>query len=137
MVNNLNLKQRILFIGKLKNPFPKLKQCDIFILPSRWEPFGNVVIEAMSMGLSIISFNCLGGHNELIRNNKIGILEPQENIKKLAEAISLLVKDKTLRNSIGIMGLNVNEKFSLKNISMHWLRLIYSSVHELKKIYIY
>lgn len=73
MVNERNLGKIIIFTGAKSNPYKYLAKSNVFILPSRNEPFGISIIEAMSLGLPIISTKC-GGAEEIIGANEFGQL---------------------------------------------------------------
>ncbi|MAD57053.1 MAG: hypothetical protein CMK44_00590 [Porticoccus sp.] len=84
---NLNIKKYITFHGFQKNTNQFYQNNDIFILSSIYEGFGNVLVEALSFGLKIISTNCQNGPSEILSNGKYGILVPIKNPQKITEAI--------------------------------------------------
>lgn len=65
-VNQCNLQENIFFLGKKLYPIDYINRCDLFILSSRYEGFPNVILEALSIGIPVLSSNCLGGINEII-----------------------------------------------------------------------
>ncbi|WP_290708932.1 glycosyltransferase, partial [Flavihumibacter sp. CACIAM 22H1] len=73
----------------------------IFVIPSRSEGFPNALIEAMAAGLPPVSYNFIGGPEEIIEPGKNGFLVEEGDIKGLAHAINKLASDKELRISIG------------------------------------
>ena len=60
-VNKGNLQDRITLLGSKANPFPYLKQADLLVLPSRYESFGLVIMEAMLLGVPVITTDTTGG----------------------------------------------------------------------------
>ena len=82
----LKLKDSVKII-KHNNPFKFYSKAKIFILNSLWEGLPNVLIEAMSYKIPIISSNCISGPSELLGNGKFGYLTPVGNTEKLAEKI--------------------------------------------------
>ena len=60
---------------------------DALVLPSRWEGFGNVLVEAMSFGCQLIVNQSAGAPRELVENGKLGFLYEQGNIDSLQAAI--------------------------------------------------
>jgi glycosyltransferase involved in cell wall biosynthesis len=85
-ISKLKLSKSVKII-KHDNPLKFYSTARIFILNSLWEGLPNVIIEAMSYKIPIISTNCLSGPSELLGNGKFGYLTPVENAKKLAEKI--------------------------------------------------
>lgn len=83
----LGIESNIFWAGWVENPFSIMSKCDIFVLTSEYEGFGNVLIEAMCCGLPVISFDCPAGPREILVDNEFGILIENGNIESLADAI--------------------------------------------------
>lgn len=64
----------ITFLGFIKHPYSYIKYADLFLLPSRYEGFPNVVLEAGFFGIPSLCNNCKGGINEIIINNINGYI---------------------------------------------------------------
>ena len=122
--HSLGIADKIIFHGNITNPFPVLKQCQIFVLSSRWEAFGNVIIEAMSLSLPVICFDIPGGPREIIDHKVNGLLVKSGNIEALAKGIDKLICDKILRKSIELESLKVAETYSLARIGEKWHELL-------------
>jgi glycosyltransferase involved in cell wall biosynthesis len=114
LARDLSLQDQIIFAGELSDPKPAYASMDIFVLPSAYpEPFGGVVMEAMSMGLPVIATN-LGGSLDQIAEGVTGFLVPPADPPALAARIELLAKDPELRRRMGAAGRErISEKFSL------------------------
>ena len=100
----------------------KLLASSIFVLSSRFEGLPMVLLEAMSYGKSIVSYNCKTGPKDLITNNN-GLLVQEGNIVELANKIELLIENESLRKELG-----KNAKISAKNythetIMNRWMEL--------------
>lgn len=100
----LGIGDRVRFLGFRKNPFLHMREADIFVLSSLWEGFGNVIVEAMSMGAAVVSTACPHGPDEIITDGVNGRLVPPANVEALAKAILNLGQDAALRNSIAVAG---------------------------------
>ncbi len=87
LIAQLNLRDKIKLIGIIdrKEVIKQLDNCDVFVLPSHYETFGVVLIEALSRGVPVISTFCDGP--ECIVNESNGILVQSKNVDKLAQAL--------------------------------------------------
>ncbi len=95
LTRKLNLTKSIKFLGWVKEITPYIKKADIFVLSSKREGFGYVIIEAMAYGKPIISTDTPYGPAEILDNGKYGILTPLGDEKALSKAIiTLLTNDK-------------------------------------------
>jgi glycosyltransferase involved in cell wall biosynthesis len=99
LVAKLGIQGKTFFLGFKRNPYKYIAASDIFILSSRWEGFGNVIIEAMSCEVPVVATKCFGSE-EIITNGVNGILVQNEKPEKMANAIIRLTKDKDLSNRL-------------------------------------
>jgi glycosyltransferase involved in cell wall biosynthesis len=104
LVVDLALNKIVEMKGFFEDPFPHVAMADIFVLSSKWEGFGNVLVEAMSCNTAVISTDCPHGPREIIENGKTGILVPIENPKALAKAIICLLDNEDKRNKMSTEG---------------------------------
>ncbi len=100
------------------------KNSSIFVLSSRYEGFGLVVLEAQAFGIPVVAFNCPTGPRNIINDGIDGYLVEAENIDKLAKQIIMLIKDKNIRTKVGENAINNIEKFKIENIMKQWNSLI-------------
>lgn len=87
ITKKIKLTKKVMFLGWSKKVNYLLKKSDLFVLSSKSEGFGFVLVEAMSQGLPIISTNTPHGPDEILDNGKYGILTPIGNEKLMAENI--------------------------------------------------
>ena len=111
------LADDVVFTGELPDPRPAYAAMDIFVLPSAQpEPFGGVVMEAMSMSLPVIATN-IGGSIEQVAEGESGYLVPPNDSEALAEKLELLLGDPARRSSFGATGRRrIAEKFNLADM---------------------
>ncbi|WP_203287276.1 glycosyltransferase [Metabacillus sp. cB07] len=98
MVEENNLKGKFILLGNNPNPYPYIKECDIYVQPSRHEGFCLTLGEARFFKKPIVSTNTLGAKGQL-KNNETGLLVPVDP-SKIYEAIIKLVNDKELLNKL-------------------------------------
>lgn len=82
LVTELNLTDKVVFLGFRDNPFPYIKHAQFKILTSDWEGFALVIAEALVLGTPVISTNCPSGPSELLPQNN---LMPMGNVGAIAE----------------------------------------------------
>jgi len=109
--------QRMFFKNRLPREelFGFYQKCWILVIPSIYEPFGIVALEAMTCGKPVIATN-VGGLPEIIEHGRTGILIPPRDSSAIADSIIELIKNKNLRkeissNSIRLVELKFNAKF--------------------------
>jgi glycogen(starch) synthase len=102
LAQSLGISDKVIFLGHVPDDTLSLlhSSCDLFVLPSRLEGLGIVIIEAMAAGKPIIATNA-GGIPELIESGKNGILIEIGEEKELASAIIQMLGDKSLSRAIG------------------------------------
>ena len=122
------LKKFVDFKGYVKEEELKkyFEISDIIVYPSikmkNWEEqFGYSVLEGMSNGLAAIVTDC-GSLPELVSN--AGIIVPQKDVEKLAEAMEYLVRNREKLNEYKKMSLERAKEFSLENVAEKWRKLI-------------
>lgn len=116
LANNLGIGDDVLFLGWRKNPFNIISRCDLFVLSSNWEGLPLVIIEAMSLGIPVISTDCPSGPREILENGKYGVLVKPKDEDKLADAITRLLSDRQLRSELSELGKQRANDFSLKKM---------------------
>ncbi len=113
----LNISDKVFFYGFVKAPSFYFNSSDAFVLSSRWEGFGNVIIEAMLCELPVISFDCPHGPSEIIESGKNGILVPTEDIMSLSAEMDTLLNDSQLCKYIAKEGYQRALEFSSAKIA--------------------
>jgi glycosyltransferase involved in cell wall biosynthesis len=122
MVADLKLGDRVHFLG-YRRDMPLLQQAsDFFVFPSRYEPFGLVIIEAMACGLPVITAKTTGA-SDLV-TPACGIVLPEcDDVEALADALKLLNSDRTLRQQMGKVARTIAEQHSWKNMAQTYINL--------------
>lgn len=94
-----------------------------YILPSRSESFGMVLLEAMDHGLPCVAFDCPSGPRYLISNQINGLLVPPNNERLLAEAMSTIAKDRALAERFVAQSEKEVEKYLISGVLPKWINL--------------
>jgi len=87
LVEQLNIENRVTFLGHQSNPYSYMQRADFLLLTSEREGFPNVLLEGNCLGLPIVAFNALGGISEIITEGENGFFVPFGECKALAVKI--------------------------------------------------
>jgi len=99
LVLRLGLKEKFIFTGLCKNPAEVIRAFNIAVVPSRREAFGIAAIEFMRMKIPVIA-SAVGGLVEVVQHKKTGLLLDSLNAENIAEAVSTLAQENSLRESL-------------------------------------
>ncbi len=100
MVNEMGLNNEVELLGFQPNPFKYMARSSLLVLSSLYEGFGNVIVEAMALGLPVISTDCPSGPSEIIDGGKNGLLVPLEDAVAMAQAMVNVLTDDALRETL-------------------------------------
>ena len=103
----------------------EFSKSSIYVMTSRYEGFGLVLIEAMSCGLPCISFDCPYGPRNIIKDKHDGILVKSDDINKLKESLVYLMSDATIREAYGLNALDDVKRYHKDAIMKQWLDLFH------------
>ncbi len=103
--------------------FDKYLDSSMLIMTSLYEPFGLVLVEAMSCGLPVVAFNCPYGPADIIKDGIDGFLVENRNIQAFSDRICQLIEDKTLRCKMGDSALLAAQRFRFDMIMPEWCAL--------------
>jgi len=120
LARNRGVSDDIDFPGFQKNPYAYLSRSSLFVLSSRWEGFGMVLVEAMALGIPVVSTDCPSGPGEILEDGKHGILVPVEDPSALADAMERTLDDppapEQLREAAG--------KYTVEKSAEHYLKIL-------------
>jgi glycosyltransferase involved in cell wall biosynthesis len=115
-----NLTDRIQMPGISETPGAWLGTSDVFVLSSRYEGWGIVLLEAMSFGLPCVSFDCDFGPSDMITDGIDGVLVPRENVSALAVQLSRLLGDQVYRSGLAREARVSAQRFSHASVMGAW-----------------
>jgi glycosyltransferase involved in cell wall biosynthesis len=119
-IEKLNLKDKILLLGRVNNVSVYMKNCDLFCLPSvsRNEAFGLVLVEALYFGKPLVTTNVEGsGMNYVNKHNETGLVVPPKNSEALAEAINTILSNEKLYEKFSKNALERFKEFEIDSIA--------------------
>lgn len=87
LVKDLSLTGKVVLPGYVENPFPLYRDASAFVLPSRFEPFGNALIEAMAFGITCVAVSGSKGPEEITQGGRFGYLAASPEPEDIAAAI--------------------------------------------------
>jgi glycosyltransferase involved in cell wall biosynthesis len=97
LAHSLGVNESVEMPGWVQNPEDYMSVCSVFVLPSRYEGLGSVLLEAMSAGCPIIATDCRYGPSEILRGGADGVLVEPERHDLLAESMARVLADSRLR----------------------------------------
>ncbi|MED5446721.1 MAG: glycosyltransferase family 4 protein [Planctomycetota bacterium] len=119
-VRDLGLQQHVSLPGWVADVEGALSRSDLFVLPSRYEGFGNVVAEALACGVPVVTMDCPSGPGEIVRAGVDGLIVPAEDTARLEQALDRVMGDAQLRDQFSARGPEVLERFSEQKFLAQW-----------------
>jgi GalNAc-alpha-(1->4)-GalNAc-alpha-(1->3)-diNAcBac-PP-undecaprenol alpha-1,4-N-acetyl-D-galactosaminyltransferase len=115
------------FIILLPVPHQELEKiyvnASIYVLTSLSEAFPAVLIESMASGVPAVSFDCLTGPSDIIKDREDGVLVEEGNVSKMADAICMLIEQEDLRRKMGAKAAINMKRYSNDAIYSLWSNL--------------
>ncbi|MFM5164191.1 glycosyltransferase [Aeromonas rivipollensis] len=122
-----DLDSHHIMIGRNDNVFSLLRNAKILVVTSLRESFSMVILEAMSQGCIVISYDCPTGPAELIRNGVNGYLVENSNLKELEDKCRYVINNYDENYFISQNAFLTSKKYTAKNIVNKWVDIINES----------
>lgn len=121
--DRLGLAADVDFPGFDPNPYPYFARAACLVVASRYEGFGNVIVEGMTCGTPVVATRCLSGPEEIITDGGTGLLVPVDDVGALSEAILRVLSDQSTAARLRAEGLARALEFSVDRIAARYLAL--------------
>ena len=128
LIDSLQLNNRIKLMGAHKDVLEKIKDTSLFVMSSDYEGFPNALVEAMAIGLPVICTDFDSGTARELVGKENGLLVPVGDSHALAKAMTDLLKDLDLRESMSRENIKIRNKLAVETISEEWLKCIKARV---------
>lgn len=123
LTDELGLRERVDFCGRVSDVKPYLQQADVFVLPSFSEGISNALLEAMSCGLPCVVSD-IAGNRAVVSDDADGQLYEPGNAEALASQLSCLLSDESLRRQIGRAAREtIVRRFSMERVADAYVAL--------------
>lgn len=119
---------KVEFVGFNEDIAKEYRQAKIFVLSSRYEGWGLVLVEAMSQGCACIACDYRGRQTEIIENYETGLICPPDDINALSKAIEVLINDKKLRLQLQKNAPNHTRRYTEDKVANNLLNIIKESI---------
>jgi glycosyltransferase involved in cell wall biosynthesis len=126
MAKGLGVSGSVYLPGFVTNPYALLKRASALVVPSRFEAFGMVVLEAMELGVPVICMNSAQGPVEILEGGTYGMCIEGEQPFALASAINALIGNSALRSQYARLGKARVKSFQVQQILIQWKELLCS-----------
>lgn len=126
----LGINEKVFFAGFTQEVEKKVQNAAMYVLSSDYEGISNSLMEAMALGLPVISTDCpIGGSRMLISDKKNGILTPVGDPQAFADAMCYVAADAERAEKMGVQAEYVRQVYSEDNICQMWITEIERNLH--------
>lgn len=122
-IKALDLENKVFLMGFTSEPLIKMSQASIYLLSSKCEGLPLVMIEAMSVGLPVVSYMCPTGPKDIIDDGKTGFLVPLGDEDTFVDRVCMLIEDERLRKDMGQAAQRGVEQYRIEKIIQRWMAL--------------
>ena len=123
IINYLGINNSVTIHKPTLDIYEKYYESDFYILSSRCEGFGIVLIEAMSCGIPCVSLNCPCGPDEIIRDGVDGLLAKNGDVDGLARKIEWMITHDKERKEMGLRARESAKRYDKEKIMNQWINL--------------
>ena len=125
-IKEYGLENKLILKGNVSNVEEYYKNSSLYVMTSRFEGLPMTLLEAKTYKLPIVSFNCLTGPSEIVKNNVNGYLINPENVEAMSNKLNILMNDENKLKEFSNNAQIDIEKFKLKPIIERWEKVLIS-----------
>ena len=125
-IKEYGLENKLILKGNVSNVEEYYKNSSLYVMTSRFEGLPMTLLEAKTYKLPIVSFNCLTGPSEIVKNNINGYLINPENVEAMSNKLNILMNDENKLKEFSNNAQIDIEKFKLKPIIERWEKVLIS-----------
>ena len=122
-IDRMGLNKHVFLMGYTSEVQEQMAKASLFVLTSRTEGFSLVTIEAMSVGIPAVVYNCPGGIRYVVKDGETGYLVPLDDEDAFAEKVCTLIENENLRMRMGQSSLQEVEQYRIEKIAEQWMVL--------------
>lgn len=122
-IEETGLANHVFLMGFTPEVQEQMAKASIFVLTSQTEGFSLVTLEAMSVGVPTVVYNCPGGIRYLVKDGVTGYLTPLNDEDTFVEKVCSLIENEERRKTMGQAALQESEKYRVEIITQRWLNL--------------
>lgn len=122
-IDTLGMTSSLLLKGVDKNIMDKYLKSSIYVMSSRYEGFGMVLVEAMACGLPVISFDCPCGPKDIIKDGEDGFLIRNRDLNEMANKLEFLIQNEEKRKNMGKKAHQNIARYSKDKVMLQWKNL--------------
>lgn len=128
LIDAKDLSAQIIFMGVTNDLKNKMQGYSIYAMTSETECFPMVLLESLSVGLPVITYNCPTGPKHIVTDREDGFVVPYKNLTIFAEQLKKMMEDESLRKNMAKKGIENMNRFNINLVMQRWRTLLVSLV---------